>query len=498
MPHVSESHNAAPRAVQYLRVSLDRSGHARSVDEQRADNERAAARHGWEIVASYADPNRSASRYATRTRENYERLLEDIDRRRLDVLILWEPSRGSRKVSEWVELIEVAEKRKVKFYVTSHQRIYDPANPRDRRSLLEDAVDSEFESGKVSERVSRAVKASADAGRPFGAIPYGYKRLYQAGSSSPVRQVPDPETAPVVREIVARVLAGEGLHAIAVDLNRRGVPTPQRVRDRRMGREPRERGGWNNAKIRRLLGTPTMTGWRVHQGEVHGPADWEPLVSAADHAAAKAIIDNPARRTQRGTEPRYLLSGVAQCGICGAWLRRIMNRNRESYSCAGKANTGTGHVVRQLKPLEAKVVLHVVERLEDPGLFEAIARSKARLDDTVAEAGREIARLQAQLAEYEAMAAAGGIAADAFGRVAQGLMERIDEARAKLSSAQVVPDVVMDMAGPDARKKWNDADNDKPRQRQIIRALVRVVVHKSSHPRGVRGFDESTIEIIDL
>lgn len=494
---MSDSYRPRPRAGQYLRVSLDRSGRARSVDEQQVDNERAAGEHGWEIVANYADPNRSASRYATKLRENYLRLLEDIRKRELDVLIIWEPSRGSRKVSEWVELIEVAETAAVKFHVTSHGRTYDPARPRDRRSLLEDAVDSEYESGKNSERVKRSTAASAEAGRPFGSIPFGYRREYEAGSTSPTAQVPDPETAPVVQEIVARILAGDPLHRIAMDLNRRGVLTPQMVRDRRLGREGVRRGGWNNPKIRKLLSSPTMAGWRVHQGEVFGPAMWKPLVAPADHAAALAIINDPSRRTQRGTEPKFLLSGIAECGVCGGWLRRFPNRGHQSYGCAGRNNQNDGHVVRRAEHLDAMVVKRVVERLRDPGLAEGLARRRAAADESAAEAARELAALHRQLADYEVKAQQGGVLAASFERVALGIAQQIEAARARLVTSAVVPAGVLDLAGPDAAVRWAAIQDDIVKQRLIVRSLVQVIVHRSNAPRGSRVFDESSVEIVD-
>lgn len=43
--------------------------------------------------------------------------------------MIWESGRGIRRVGDWT---------------------YDPANSRDRRSLLEDAVDGEYEPAKIS------------------------------------------------------------------------------------------------------------------------------------------------------------------------------------------------------------------------------------------------------------------------------------------------------------------------------------------------------------
>jgi DNA invertase Pin-like site-specific DNA recombinase len=481
-------------------VSRDRSGRARSVDEQQADNERDAGHEGIDIIRTYRDPDRSASRYAKRVRDEYRLLLRDIARHEIDVLYLWEPSRGSRKVSEWVELIELAEKYHVVIRVTSHGRTYDPARHRDRKSLLEDAVDAEYESGKTSERVQRTFDASAAAGAPGGKPAYGYRREYDTHSGRLLRQVPDEVTAPVVREIARRVLAGETLHSIAVGLNVRDVPTPQVVIDRRMGRVTEgDARLWNSVKVRKVVATPTIAGWRIHQGKPHAVAAWEPLVSAADHAAILALLADPARLQHRGTEPKYLLSGIALCGFpeCGAVMRPFLNRDRMCYACGGKRK---GHVVRRLDMVDALVVTHVVQVLADPGLLERVIRAQQERDSTVAEAGREIAHLQEQIRAFEEVAAGGEVPPERFVRVVAGMESRLAEARSRLSGRGILPQVALELAGPRAKAMWNEprVQEDILLQRQVVRALVRVVVHPSRQPRGVRGFDASTIEIIDL
>ncbi|HEU5416821.1 MAG TPA: recombinase family protein, partial [Streptosporangiaceae bacterium] len=120
-------------AREYLRVSQDRSGRAKSNDEQHADNEQKLAAHGIELTGPAYSDLRSASRYAAKDRGDFPRLLADLEAGRFgaDVLALWEPSRGSRKVSEWCSLIEACEAAGVRIFVTTHGRLYDPANGRD-------------------------------------------------------------------------------------------------------------------------------------------------------------------------------------------------------------------------------------------------------------------------------------------------------------------------------------------------------------------------------
>ncbi|MGZ4603133.1 MAG: recombinase family protein, partial [Kineosporiaceae bacterium] len=177
---------------EYLRVSQDSSGRQRSVEEQHADHERAAADRGVTLGDPYREDVMSASRYSRKTRDVFARLLADLGAGRFaaDELWLWEPSRGSRKVSEWAALVELCEAAGVAVYVASHGRAYDPSNHRDRRALFEDAVDSEYESGKISHRVSRAMVANAAAGKPHGRTPFGYVRRYDPVTRRLVAQEP--------------------------------------------------------------------------------------------------------------------------------------------------------------------------------------------------------------------------------------------------------------------------------------------------------------------
>lgn len=81
-------------------------------------------------------------------------------------------------------------------------------------SLLEDAVDSEYESAKISARSKRAAAANAAAGRPHGHVPYGYRRVYDPVTRRLVAQEPEPGEATVIGELFERLEAGHSLRSI--------------------------------------------------------------------------------------------------------------------------------------------------------------------------------------------------------------------------------------------------------------------------------------------
>lgn len=60
--------------------------------------------------------------------------------------------------------------------MTSQERMYDPANGHDRKALIDDASDSEYESYKIRTRVKRSLDANLAAGKPNGQVPFGYQR----------------------------------------------------------------------------------------------------------------------------------------------------------------------------------------------------------------------------------------------------------------------------------------------------------------------------------
>lgn len=245
-------------AREYLRVSVDRSGKGKSTDQQHQENAEAIKRQGWKLHATpYRDDDRSASRYARKERKDYLKLISDLETGRFgaDVLVLWESSRGSRQVGEWITLIELCEEREVGVYVTTHGRLYDAANPRDRRSMLEDAVDSEYESAKTSKRIRRNVLAAAKAGKVHGKNLYGYQRIYSKRTRDLIRIEPHPEQALVVQEAARRVLEGESFYSIAKNFNERGI-APRR----QSYREHRQHLGWTPVAIRQMLDVPAYAG----------------------------------------------------------------------------------------------------------------------------------------------------------------------------------------------------------------------------------------------
>lgn len=446
----------------YLRVSKDRSGVAKSVGQTNDVLAADCESRGWKYGASYSDNSKSASRYSRDVRGDFDQLIGDLegDRFGARVLLLWESSRGSRRVDEWVRLIDLCELRKVYFWVHTHNRLYDPANPRDRRTLLEDAVDSEYESGKTSARTRRDMAASAREGRPQGQIPFGYRRLYNDRTGKLIRQELDPDTAPLVKELFERYLEGVSLNDIAREWAERGV---------------RSKGGkrFSPEHLRTLLRRPCYAGLRVHLPGVSGggsrkitekdlyPAQWAGIVTQKQwrdvvkrmRAAGEAHADKD-RQAPRDGKAEYLLTYIARCAPCGGPMSARQRSNTVmAYGCHD-----LGCVSLLISELDEYIEDILLTHLENPRVIREIRARSEQEDERVDKLTADIGRWEALIAELEDQVAEEKMTAGLAGAIERKNLKKIKEAREEIQRL-TIPSALVGMIAPgaDVRQRWADA-----------------------------------------
>ncbi|WP_084844887.1 recombinase family protein [Prescottella equi] len=457
------------RAIIYCRVSSDPRGRGKSVAEQENDCRAVCVKNGWDVAEVLVDNDRGASRYSRKDRPAYRQLTETLLAG--DVLVTWEASRVQRDLAAYVQLRELCAERGVSWSYSG--RLYDLSRGDDRFVTGLDALLSEKEVDQSRERVLRAVQANASAGRPHGKVPYGYRIVRDPDSGESIDRVPDEATAPIVREIARRLLAGESAYSIAKDLNARGVATPRRARDGGPGK-------WAPVSMTRLAANPTYAGLRTHRGEVIGSATWEPLIDVEDHRRLVALRSDPTRLTHRGCEPKWLLSGLARCGVCGAMMRRGKNRGSLNYVCRAKFCTA-----RSLTGTDQHVEEQVIRRLESKDILENLAEK----DVGAQEAVDEVQALRDRLEGFTQAAVDGDLSPSMLAKIEQQLRPKIDAAERRVRSYFTSP-IVAELAGPDARQKWVDLSFED--RRAVIAAVATIRIAKT---RKTRIFNPDSIEI---
>jgi DNA invertase Pin-like site-specific DNA recombinase len=451
-------------AIEYLRVSYDASGRERSPQEQHADNVDAAQRHGWLLGQSFKDIG-SASRHAKKARADFDRLVIDLQAGNLDdnVLILWESSRGSRKLSEWAQLLELCRERKVKIYVTSDNRIYDLTNDRDMSSLQEDGIDSERESAKISKRAKRARPADAAAGRPNGPTPYGFRRVYNEATGKLEAQEPHPEEAPVVAELFAKLAAGHSLKAIAREFAARGIRRRERI-DKETGKPlPRQPFSAQHLRVLALshcyIGerehVPDRVDRRIPEGKepTYSPAMWPSLVSRETFFAVKRILLDPKRSTTRPGRGIHLLSMICVCDVCSGPLAALVGKKgREPvYRCLDAGHVSIAYA--ELNSVAEQLMIAYLSRKDN---YQGLS---AKADTEAAEVAREQVRvIRKELDDLADKVGRGELSAELAARAEPAIKKRLKAAEAREVELST-PGKLRGFVGPKAKvtKTWKES-----------------------------------------
>lgn len=459
-------------AREYLRVSKDRSGVLQSPRQQHQANERHAERWKWSLGDPYEEVEAlSASRYATRARAGFERLVADLEAGRFGarILILWEPSRGSRKAGEWVRLVDACQALGVLVYVTSHGRAYDPRRHRDRRNLLEDALDAEEESGKISDRTRRGTDSAAEAGLPHGITPFGYRRRYDEVTRQLIVQEPHPEEAPLIRELYRRLHGGESLRSVAADWDERGIRT--------RGAGSRAPRPFTPEHLRALAMHASYTGYRVHVPgrkagvKVYGldraaKGAWEPLVSLDLWLGVTGMLSEPSRRSHpslaRPGAARHLLTRIAVCH-CGVSLDARVRGTRRLYVCRD-----AGHVSIPADELDKLAEEEVFAYLEREDVLQALKPAEGAAPE-LQDARDKLALEVASLDDWRAKARKGAVSADSFAAIEPGILERVTALEIRVKTLSLPASLGGIEPGTRVRKSWADAL--LPARRRALRML---------------------------
>ncbi len=440
-------------AALYARISSDIEGSGLGVARQLQDCRKLAESLGWTVGEEYVDNDISA--YSGKLRPSYQRMLRDLREGRRDAVIVYHVDRLTRRpieLEEFVAALDTAGVRQVRF-VVGDMDLGTGDGLMVARILAAMAAN---ESATKSRRMKRKNEQNAAAGLPHGpARPFGYE---------PDKVTINETEAKVVRELVARFLAGESLRSLTIWLNDSGVPT--------VSGSPR---GWRSPTVRGILLSARIAGLRVHRGEVVGPAVWQPIITVPTRERVLARFQQQTT-TKRRAPRSYLLTGMLRCGRCGNKLfsaRRDQDTRR--YVClSGPDHGGCGRLTVVAEPVEALITEAVLFRLDTSELADAIA-GKARADVQTALIAEGLASDRAQLEELAGMYAAKAITATEWLTARQAIEDRVHAAERDLATATDTT-AISEVIGRGAQLggQWHELSLD--RQVAVIRAVVDHVV----------------------
>lgn len=400
----------AARVGIYARISSDREGDGLAIGRQLEDCERLAGVLGWPVAERYVDQDVSA--YKAKIRPAYRRLLSDLRDGSVDGLIVYHLDRLHRQPRELEEFFEVCTAAGVDDLATVTGRI-DLADPDGQFQARILGAVAKKESDDKSRRIQRQKEQAAAAGKVSGGgtRPYGYAED---------RRTTRPGEAAVIREAATRLLAGESVRSICTALNERGEPTVTG-------------GQWTSQTLRRMLESARISGQREHRGVIVGAAEWPGIISSAETERIRALLSDPARRTNK-TARTYPLARLLRCGLCGATLvsRPRADRTRRYVCASGPGLAGCGRITITADHVENVVIEAVLFRLDSP---ELAARLQGRTEDpAAAEWQTEAERAQDQLDELARAYAGQLIGLQEWLTARSAIEQRLQGARKKLAT----------------------------------------------------------------
>ena len=460
------------KAAVYARISLDQHDTGLGVERQLKDCRALAKRKGWVIAEEFIDNDVSASN--GKPRPAYIALMAKLSGGTLDALLVWDVDRLTRTPRELEDVVDLAEKRGIALASVGGE--IDLATPQGRLTARIKGNVARHETEQLSRRVKAKMAELAEKGASVGRIAYGWQRertLDAQGRVTGYRDVLHPQQTLVLRDAAVAVLAGDTLSSIISRLNTQAIPAPSQ-------------GTWSITIMRSLLLRERNACRRVHQGQVIGVGDWDRVFDDDIHTRLIAILRDPARRTNRSNAIKYLLSGIAACGVCGGPLRVLPDSSRGSTSYICKNGS---HVRRNLTAVDDLVTQVVVTRLAQP---DALALFHDSRNEDIEELRAKTATLRAKLDLAADQFSDDIIDAQQFARVSTRLRPQLAALETQVRACSTAPDL-HDLATPDIAEHWDALP--LARKRKVIALLVEVTVDRVTQRNGTGQFDPNSVRI---
>jgi site-specific DNA recombinase len=453
------------RTVVYTRISQDATGEQLGVQRQLDDCLALAERLGWEVVGRYDDNDVSA--YSGKRRPGFDQMLDDMKAGQFAALIVWHTDRLYRSMKDLERLIDVADASGVQLKTVQGGDLdLSTSAGRMLGRILGATARQESEHHAERRKAANLQRATAGQWCATGNRPYGYTK-----DGEPL----EPE-ASLLRHAAADILAGHSLHSIAAAWNSKGYTTTKGAK-------------WSNLHVRRVLTNPRIAALRVHQGKIVRAGTWEPILDLDTFRGLTAYLQDPSRKNGIAFERRYMLSGIACCGLCDQPMYATYPHGRGKrmvYACRP-----TAHVARSGALLDEYVEALVLAWFSQPKTrkrLAALLNGGRNVDVKALQAQRDA--LQARMDKLARMHIVGDIddsqlrSGTSEHRAQRDAMDKVLAGVSRNSPAAKLLDA------EDPRAYWGACSADI--RGKIIDDVMTVTVHPAPRGRWFKDRDEPT------
>ena len=405
------------RAVIYARYSTELQSDT-SVDDQVRLCRDFIQRQGWLHLQVYSDRAMSG---ASPLRPGYQRLLEDARADRFDIVVAEALDRLTRDQADTATLYKQLTFYGIKIVTLGEGEVTE------LHVGLKGTMNALFLKD-LANKTRRGLRGRVELGRSGGGLCYGYDVVRETTADGKphtgARRI-NTTQAEVVCKIFESFASGRSPRRIAFELNRARIPGPSNSAwgtSTINGNAARGTGILNNELyIGRLVWNrlryvkDPVTGKRVSRPNMEN--DWiireVPELRIVDQGLWDRVKLRQAElrrntrpdRRQRPfwsmVRPKYLLSGLLRCGVCGGAYTKI---NANLFGCASARNKGTcnNRINIRRDAIESIVLDGLKHRLMDPQLFRVFVKEFTREFNRLRGAeGNRIEQAKSELAGIE-------------------------------------------------------------------------------------------------
>ncbi len=412
------------------------------------------AQDGWKIVDERYDDGGFSG--ANIDRPAFQRLLKDVEDRKIDIIVVYKVDRLSRSLLDFAQLMDQFNRQNVAFVSVTQN--FSTADAMGRLTLNMLMSFAEFEREMIAERTRDKIAAARRRGKwTGGKVPLGYEVVDRKLQVNTLESL-------LVQDIFELYEFHHSSILVTGILNGQG-----RTTKRYKTKTGKVLGGkeWTKDAVLRVLKNCVYAGYMPY-GNERFEGEHEPIIDRKRfHKVERMLARCEGNGKRYPTNPDYLLRGILRCGRCNALMTPASTRKGDKvyryYRCGNRDKKGKEACQARQIPAIA-IEDFVAERIRQFSMDSALAKQIGeKLDDKIRKLEKRLEKerekLPKRIAELaaegrELLEKAGELTGDAA-RVPEKCLddvgEHLAEAENRLSNVEYALDQLPRI---DAEKTW--------------------------------------------
>lgn len=332
------------RAVYYARVSTEEEKQVNALAKQCEEAEHCISSNGWFLTDRYVDEGKSGT--TSKKRDEYNRLYEDLELDKFDIIVIKSQDRLMRNVKDWYIFIDkmVKNGKKLYFYIDRKYYESDDALVTGIKAIL-----AEEYSRELSKKINNSNRRRQESGASIitnGKL-WGYN---QKDGELTVNE----EEAKIVRRIFELYISGLGCRGIRKKLTEEEYLTRNATEFgettiRRMIKNEKYKGTvifnkqHKDFDTKKIIQNPSNE-WIVHENRIPAiidPIIWDEANRIMEKRSIKAGGNNRIDQKVGYNKSKHPLGGKIICSECGKVYYRshVKSKDRTRFKYVWQCST---------------------------------------------------------------------------------------------------------------------------------------------------------------